>query len=50
MKIAVKTTAKKMEKDLLPKEHLLYKTVLREFLKEKGRKILLIDPEVEPQN
>ena len=50
MKIAEKTTARKMEKDLLPKEHLLYKTVLREFLKEKGRKILLIDPEVEPQN
>ena len=50
MKIAEKATAKKMEKDLLPKEHLLYKTVLREFLKEKGRKILLIDPEVEPQN
>ena len=50
MKIAENTTAKKMEKDLLPKEHLLYKTVLREFLKEKSRKILLIDPEVEPQN
>ena len=50
MKIAEKTTAKKMEKDLLPKEHLLYKTVLREFLKEKGGKILLIDPELELQN
>ena len=50
VKIAENTTAKKMEKDLLPKEHLLYKTVLREFLKEKGRKILLIDPEVKPQN
>ena len=49
-KIAEKTTAKKMEKNLLPKEHLLYKTVLREFLKEKGRKILLIDPELEHQN
>ena len=50
MKISENTTAKKMEEDLLPKEHLLYKTVLREFLKEKGRKILLIDPEVESQN
>ena len=50
IKIAENTTAKKMEKELLPKEHLLYKTVLREFLKEKGRKILLIDPEVEHQN
>ena len=50
MKITANTTAKKMEEDLLPKEHLLYKTVLREFLKEKGRKILLIDPEVESQN
>ena len=50
MKIAENTTAKKMESDLLPKEHLLYKTVLREFLKGNARKILLIDPEVGPQN
>ncbi|MDC3108148.1 phosphoribosylglycinamide formyltransferase [Paracoccaceae bacterium] len=50
IKIAENTTAKKMEVDLLPKEHLLYKKVLREFLKGNGRKILLIDPEIEPQN
>ena len=42
-KIAENTTARKMEEDLLPKEHLLYKTVLREFLKGNRRKILLID-------
>lgn len=48
MKIAENTTAKKMEVDLLPKEHLLYITVLREFLKGNGRKVLLTDPEVGP--
>ena len=46
MKIAENTTAKKMESDLLPKEHLLYIAVLREFLKGNGRKVLLTDPEV----
>ena len=50
IKIDENATAKKMEDDLLPKEHLLYKTVLREFLKGNVRKILLIDPESEPQN
>ena len=44
IKIAENTTAKKMEEELLPKEHLLYKSVLREFLKGNGKKILLIDP------
>ena len=48
MKIAENTTAKKMESDLLPKEHLLYKTVLREFLKGNARKILLTDPGIGP--
>ncbi len=42
-KIAENTTAKKMEEDLLPKEHFLYKRVLREFLEGNRRKILLID-------
>ena len=50
IKIAKNTTAEKLKGDLLPKEHLLYKKVLREFLKENGRKIVLIDPELEPQN
>ena len=43
MKIAENTTAKKMEEQLLPQEHLLYKSVLREFLKENGKKVLLTD-------
>ena len=44
MRIAENTTAEKMEEDLLPQEHLLYKRVLREFLKKNGKKILLIGP------
>ena len=44
MRIAENTTAEKMEEDLLPKEHFLYKRVLREFLKKNGKKILLIGP------
>ena len=43
MRIAENTTAEKMEEDLLPQEHLLYKSVLREFLKENGKKVLLTD-------
>ena len=50
MRIAENATAKKMEEDLLPQEHLLYKSVLREFLKRNGKKILLIGPAVELQN
>ena len=50
MRIAENTTAEKMEKDLLPQEHLLYKRVLREFLKRNGKKILLIDPVAEIQS
>ena len=50
MRIAENATAKKMEEDLLPQEHLLYKRVLREFLKRNGKKILLIGPVAELQN
>ena len=50
MQIAENTTAEKMEEDLLPQEHLLYKRVLREFLKRNGKKILLIGPVAELQN
>ena len=50
MRIAENTTAKKMEEDLLPQEHLLYKRVLREFLKRNGKKILLLGPVAELQN
>ena len=50
MRIAENTTAEKMEEDLLPQEHLLYKRVLREFLKRNGKKILLIGPAAELQN
>ena len=50
MRIAENTTAKKMEEDLLPQEHLLYKRVLREFLKRNGKKILLLGPLAELQN
>ena len=50
MRIAENATAKKMEKDLLPQEHLLYKRVLREFLKRNGKKILLLGPLAELQN
>ena len=50
MRIAENTNAKKMEEDLLPQEHLLYKRVLREFLKRNGKKILLLGPVAELQN
>ena len=43
IEIAENSTAKKIEEDLLPQEHLLYKSVLREFLKENGKKVLLTD-------
>ena len=47
MRIAENTTAKDMEEELLPQEHLLYRRVLREFLKKKGKKILLLGPVAE---
>ena len=50
MRIEENATAKKMEEDLLPQEHLLYKRVLREFLKRNGKKILLLGPLAELQN
>ena len=50
MRIAENTTAEKMEEDLLPQEHLLYKRVLREFLKRNGKKILFLGPVSDLQN
>ena len=50
IKIAENSTAKKIEEDLLPQEHLLYKRVLREFLKGNGRKVLLTDTLTGRQN
>ena len=50
IKIAEKSTAKKLEEDLLPQEHLLYKSVLREFLKGNGRKVLLTEALIGRQN
>jgi len=50
IEIAENSTAKKIEEDLLPQEHLLYKSVLREFLKENGKKVLLTDTLKERQN
>ena len=41
--ITKNSTAKQLEAKLLPHEHLLYKKVLREFLKESGKKILTIN-------
>ena len=41
--ITKNNTAKQVEEKLLPYEHLLYKEVLREFLKESGKKILTIN-------
>ncbi len=50
IKIAEKSTAKKIQEDLLPQEHLLYKRVLREFLKGNGRKVLLTEALMGRQN
>ena len=50
IKIAENSTAKKIEEDLLPQEHLLYKSVLREFLKGNSRKVLLTDTIMGCQN
>ena len=43
IRITENSTAKQLEEELLPKENLLYKKVLREFLKENGKKILTIN-------
>ena len=50
IKIRENSTAKRIQEDLLPQEHLLYKCVLREFLKENGRKVLLTDTLTGHQN
>ena len=50
IKIREDSTAKKIEEDLLPQEHLLYKSVLREFLEGNGRKVLLTDTLTGHQN
>ena len=50
IKIRENSTAKKIEEDLLPQEHLLYKSVLREFLDGNGRKVLLTDTLTGHQN
>ncbi len=44
------STAKQLEEKLLPQEHLLYKRVLREFLKGSGKKILTINSAEDLQN
>ena len=48
--ITKNSTAKQLEEKLLPHEHLLYKNVLREFLKESGKKILTINKAEDLQN
>ena len=48
--ITKNSTAKQLEEKLLPHEHLLYKKVLKEFLKESGKKILTINKAEDLQN
>ena len=48
--ITKNSTAKQLEEKLLPHEHLLYKKVLKEFLKESGKKILTINKTEDLQN
>ena len=48
--ITTNSTVKQLEEKLLPYEHLLYKKVLREFLKESGKKILTINKAEDLQN
>ncbi len=50
IKISENTTPKHLEEELLPKEHILYKLVLREFLKKSGKKILKINLDEDSQN
>ena len=50
IKITENSTAKQLEEELLPKEHILYKRVLREFLKKSGKKILKINLVEDSQN
>ena len=48
--ITKNSTAKQLEEKLLPHEHCLYKKVLKEFLKESGKKILTINKAEDLQN
>ena len=48
--ITTNSTVKQLEEKLLPYEHLLYKKVLREFLKESGKKILTLNKAEDLQN
>ena len=41
IKVPEKSTSEKLKEQLLPQEHLLYKRVLREFLIESGKKVLM---------
>jgi len=50
IEISKNSTAKQLEKELLPHEHHLYKGVLREFLRESGKKILTINSAEDSQN
>ena len=50
IKISENITAKQLKEKLLPKEHILYKKVLREFLKKSGKKILKINLDEDSQN
>ena len=50
IEITKNSNAKQLEEILLPQEHLLYKRVLRECLKESGKKILTINSAVDLQN
>ncbi len=43
IEITKNITAEQLEEKLLPYEHLLYRRVLREFLKKSGKKILTIN-------
>ena len=43
IKVPANSTPEKLKEQLLPQEHLLYTRVLREFLTESGKKILLTD-------
>ena len=41
IKVPENTTSEKLKEQLLPQEHLLYKRVLREFLRKSGKKVLM---------
>ena len=41
IKVPENTTPEKLKEQLFPQEHLLYKRVLREFLRKSGKKVLM---------